>query len=40
MEGVEVVGVDPTTDIACLREPAAIPVIMKDGTFVRDALPA
>ena len=29
---------DPTTDITCLRDPANMPIIMKDGEFARDAL--
>lgn len=33
-----VVDGDPTADIACLRDPARMPVILKDGVFVRDAL--
>ena len=33
-----VVDGDPVTDVTCLRDPARMPVILKDGAFVRNAL--
>lgn len=32
-----VVDGDPLADITCLRDPARMPILMKDGVFVRDA---
>ena len=29
---------DPTHDITCLRDPAKMPVILRDGRFARNAL--
>jgi imidazolonepropionase-like amidohydrolase len=33
-----VVGGDPSSDVGCLREPARMLAILKDGAFVKDAL--
>ncbi len=33
-----VVDGDPVADVTCLRDPARVPVILKDGAFVRNAI--